>query len=211
MEQVQQLFYIGLIELLALALASQAGKGCLKLLVLSQLLLIYGYSQVLVDYGIGISNMGNVFFAVAVSALVLIYLNYGIAEVKATILQVVIVVLVFVSLRYYTVELNSVNPDEAVTLAYKEALMHISSVFFASLGGFGLSAFVLVEILEKLKTSLLVKYFTGVLTLEIIDSLIFFPVAFGFNPEVFNLFMTGFIVKMVIHTALLPVVIFLRK
>ena len=166
------------IELAFLVLASSSIGGIrLRSFVLLNMVLITVFGGIMMPPGIPTSNVGCVFYSFVLVGVMLLFRRNGtVAVVK--ILQAVVFNIVM--LLAVAITLNAIQWDGPGAAAYHEVLTGTYLFSYASLCAFIIGQVLYVYLYRKLQHRSVMSYYVVTMVIvQIVDTAIFFPLAFG--------------------------------
>ena len=203
-----------LVEAMALFLAMRLDKSLspLHVLILVNMLLIARFGGWLADFGIGISNYGNIFYATVVAA------QYAILQRGGRHLGTICFSTVFAALllSFCITGIMSAGPvipgNETMVSTYRKMLALSEHFAFASFGAFitGQIFFIAFYAATE-KLGVWVNYVVNMAVTQAIDSVVFFSLAFGLDAASIRIMATGYVIKVGIDLLALPAAWSLRK
>jgi len=207
-----QILLILILEAIGLTIAWRKGLCFIEGFVAINLIAVQMTSQVNSDFGFGISNAGNLFYAPILSVMVLIYAKWSKTKFIETLFLTLFIAVGLIALRFCAIAFNTVNPDAPITLAYKLVVDSMIQTFLGSLTAFA-SASVLIalgfEYLKQLPAW--AKYLLILPFAELLDSFVFFFLLFEDFSKFTNFFWVGFMAKCLIHLLFFPVFVYLIR
>ena len=199
------------IELAFLVLASSSIGGIrLRSFVLLNMVLITIFGGIMMPPGMPASNIGCVFYSFALGGVMLLLKRHGaVAVVK--ILQAIFFNIVM--LLGVAITLNAMQWEGPGASAYHEVLAGTYRFSYASLCAFIIGQALYVYLYRKLQhRSVMYYYVANILLVQIVDTAIFFPLAFGASAiDLFSIAMNGLLVKVSIGLLLAPFMIMLCR
>ena len=196
---------IDLLELLLLEMLFFAFTWRSKILPffigINMVLVLFG-SQKLVDFEFGISNVGNLYYASAVFGQFFIIIKEGKKAANINVKNVFIVMLAFLLFRVISADIPPVQGNEEYSRAFSLLVETHPAVFIAAFMGFYLGMQIFMLVIDSLKAYSFVVQYIGAGTVEqLVDSVIFFPVAFVVLPDhvpLIEIMLVGFSIKIAI-------------
>lgn len=148
------------------------------------------------------TNVANIFYATVVLAQVLTLYKYGQEAALHTIRLTLFAVLSMLLLSSALAAFPVVQGDEGISAAVSLITNTSLYVVFASLFAFVIAQAVLVRLLDTFSYT---KAAIAVTVTQLVDSLVFFPIAFYNTPisELYTIAVSGFLFKVIITSIIL--------
>lgn len=180
--------------LMAYALCS-SGPFRLRGLIAVNIVLISLLASKLVSIGGFVTNVGSVLYATVVLAQIIIFDRFGKQAAVDTIRMTLYALVAALTLSYVVAHVPTVYGNEDASFALLQISDFSLRVVLASFFAFVLGQAALIISMEKFQS-----YATSVLLVQIVDSAIFFPVAFGIFKlgEMTEILMVGLFLKVFI-------------
>lgn len=184
------------VSLLAYALLSPGPFRIRDLIAINMVLISLFASKLLTVFGYT-TNVANIFYATVVLSQAVIFHRYGKDAAVRTISMTMHALVASLSLSYiisnFPVVLGNEAPSQAIFLVANQSI----HVVFASLFAFMIGQYTLVLSLQYLKR---LKYPLAIILTQIVDSLVFFPIAFSSMPVplMLQVMSTGAIFKVLV-------------
>ena len=202
---MEYLVLILAVNIAAILIAAHKGEEWLRWLIAVQMIILGATVKKLFDYGIGISNVGNIFFANVFLIQSLIYFRYGTAAVLKTVYTTLFAAFTFGCLRILVSNTPTVMGNEEIAGSLQAIVLTEPLVFVGSFLGMYCSMQVLIFVLSKIENKWL-GYLSAIVIAQIVDSLIFFPIVFA-NEGSFTMMTTGFTVKLILGVLMMPLLL----
>lgn len=209
--------YLGLIvlvEAVCVAIAIIKGREWLRVLAVANMLLIAVTVKKLFDFGFGVSNIANLFFATVLLIQSLIYFRYGMKAAQRTIYVILWADIAFIALGLLTIYAQPyVEGNEEISLAYNTVAETSPLPITASFLSFYCSNQILLTTLHvtRKRARTLASYLLAIVSAQVIDTLIFFPMVFGngvLTKSVVEIAGVGFMVKIIAGIILSPLLFY---
>lgn len=200
------------IEFVAIWYFARQGFHWLNVLLIANMILVTIFAPILLHFPIGISNIGNFFYAHIPVLMFLIVKNYGSVAARRVIKKTLLVLLVIAVFRFLIISIDdSLVVNQESFKAYKFFRSESYLIGIASFAGFYCSFFFFLTILEKLKDwNWIVTYLIGMIVWQLVDSLIFFPAVFLNTSanlmSVAEIMLVGFSLKVLIGVIATPLI-----
>jgi len=179
----------------------------LRGLVIVNMILIGMFAARLFEIGGLVSNVGNIMFASVVAMQAILITNHGHAAGLKTIAIGARSLMLFSLTGFALAKFPLVDGNHEAAIAVDQIANTSLSVITASFLAFKCGQYAFLRLLDRWKEyPLWGKYTAAMIILQIIDSLIFFPIAFGLNSELLEIALVGFITKVVIGIIYLPII-----
>ena len=198
------------IETAFLVLASSSKDGIpLRAFVLTNMMMITVFGGIMLPAGVPQSNVGCIFYSFVLCGAMLLFRRDG-AQAAAKVVRAVTFNLIM--LLALSVIMNSMRWDGDGAAAYHEVLGGTYRFSYASLCAFIIGQSLYAYLYGKLKhMSVLSYYVFNMVLVQVVDTLVFFPIAFGASAmELIPLAGNGFVVKVAIGLMLAPFVVLLH-
>ena len=199
------------IEASFLVLAS-AGRDSapLRAFVLLNMVLITVFGGIMFPPGIPTSNIGCVFYAFVLAAVMLLFRRDGTVSVVRILHVVVFSVLMLLAIA---IVLNAMTWDGPTAPAYHEVLEGAYRFSYASLCAFAIGQALYTYLYRKLQHESVIWYYVAnMILVQAIDTALFFPLAFGESLiGLLPIALNGFFIKIAIGLLLTPFVFFLHR
>lgn len=184
---------------------ARQGFHWLNVLLIANMITVSITAKQLLYFPFGTTNAGNLFYAFVVPIEFLILSRYGNTAARRVIKKTLLVLLVITVFRLLVVNIDStVAGNEQIKSAYEIINRESFLILGASFLGFYLAFSVWIETISKFKSEWWY-YFVGVITWQLVDSIIFFPALFfsasSDAGKVFEYLFVGFLVKIIIGSA----------
>ena len=173
--------------------------------IVSKLVYMSAFSPVLLNIFGMVTNIGTVIYGSVMVAQCIIMKKYGL-QTAVKVLQTALYILfmmVLTGLALSTLPILAGN--EVFALATKDLLVFSPQSIFGSFCAFIISQNLLVFTFKKLKLNFALKSFIAILLAQVVDSLIFFSIAFYNIPNWASIMLDGFILKVCLTVIFLPI------
>ena len=198
------------IETAFLVLASSSKDGIpLRAFVLTNMMLITVFGGIMLPAGVPQSNVGCIFYAFVLCGTMLMFRREG-AQAAAKVVRAVTFNLIM--LLALAVTMNAMRWDGDGAAAYHEVLSGTYRFSYASLLAFIIGQSLYAYLYARLQhMSVLSYYVINMIVVQAVDTLVFFPIAFGASAlEILNIAGNGFVVKVAIGLMFAPFVVMLH-
>ena len=171
----------------------------------------------LADFGIGVSNVASLFYAAVFLSQFILIKEFGSKVARATVPVALTAVTSLLLLRFFLANVPTVAGNEAMSNAYLQLASNAPTIAVASFVAFYAAQQVMILATEKLSYfPTWIQYLSVCFLAQIVDSLIFFPVAFTsgdlpFDIHVLQIGAVGFVVKILFVIISVPIVWVLVK
>lgn len=174
--------------------------------VISKMVFISIFAPVLLMIGGTTTNVGTLLYGSVMSAQCIVFIKFG-KDVVHRILDtsLFILVMTFIS-SMFVQNLPLLVGNEQYLLAAKSLLNFSPMNILASFIAFSISQSVLIYLLSKLKNWNIFKIVGAIIIAQIVDSVIFFPIAFSSIPEWWMIMISGFWVKVALAIVYAPAI-----
>lgn len=179
----------------------------LRALVVLNMVLIMVFAPYLISFGDVVVNIGVVFYATVMGLQAYLLLNYGKDAAVETINKLTYVLFTLLSICFFIQYLPVLPGNEEVAQAIKLLTNYSVLTLFGAFFAFILEQLTLVYIYTKLKFHRLLNIFLALVLAQLVDSLFFFGIAFYDNPNLMELIISGWLVKVALHIITFPVLL----
>jgi len=188
--------------------------GLYRLLVVLNMVLISVFAKKLISFGDYTSNIGNVFYAFAALLQSVVIVKYG-KLYSWKILRAVLISVILVGLSGKAIAtIDPIQGNEgvssAINLIANTQFSVMAASFMANL--IAITSFILIYDYLNVahKFNKVARYIISIAALQVIDSLVFFPIAFA-NSDWVGIMLVGLVFKTIMVIALTPVFLYLTR
>lgn len=185
----------------------------LTAVVVVNLILIALFSQKEIHLLGFTSNVGNIFYAAIFTAFSLMALKYPVKNFFQIVSVAFLKYLFFIALFFWAIKLPTVLGNELVGVRLEYIFSQSIRVFMASFLAFFLSNFVNMFLISKsFKNDVVWSKILGNVTGQIVDSVIFFPLAFWgvlTANEIYSFLLGGLLIKLFLNIVDTPFVLYM--
>jgi queuosine precursor transporter len=201
-----------LIELIAISAIAQAGREWLYGSIIVNLLLVSTLGAKTVAIFGFVTNSGNIFYAAAVFATLLLVEIYGVNSARWSVGFSVALITFFLIATRLVIDMPGLSDNETVNQALREVFTFVPRVALASIIALAVSQNVAIAVYERLKEKyshrlVWMRNLASVMASQLIDSLLFFSIAFlGVisTGELVQFMLAGFVIKVLFGLASTP-------
>lgn len=187
------------------AAQKQKGPNLTRCFVVANMIGITIFAPKLMELGGYTTNIANIFYASVVLGVAVILVKYGLSHAIKTIASTLYALMVYVTLSYLLGSFPTVEGDTMAAVIDPVTFSGIRIVG-ASFLAFFISNFTFINLLDRLKDShIFLGYTLGIILLQAVDSIIFFPIAFGQSFNWHEFMIVGFMFKVIIGMIYFPV------
>ena len=178
----------------------------MEALIRSNMVFIVFFAGKLMMFDGLITNIGTVFYATVMAGQIFILEKYGFERAKTTINSIIFVLSIAFTLGYI-VYLFPILPHNEIAKSINNVIFSSWRIIWSAYLAFYIAQSLFLIVWKRLESQwFYIRNIAGIITIQFIDSVLFFTVAFGYSTKLFALICLGFLVKIAIGFIFLPII-----